>query len=65
MDEITKEQEQAMQEAFALLEFKRLVDEQYLSGLLLDLAEMTDNPIKRAQLERLGEVAFDLEEGYL
>lgn len=59
---MTDEQEEMMIEAFALLDFKRYIEKNYISDALWDLATMTDNPIKREQLEKLSFMAFDLEE---
>jgi len=62
MIEFTDEQENEMRDAYAVLEFKRYLDRNYLSDALHELAEMMDNPIKREQLHNLSFEAFHLEE---
>lgn len=54
-----------MNKVYAVIDFARYVDNQYISTCLEDLAEMVDNPIKKQQLEHLISLAWELEDkGY-
>ena len=50
-----------MQNAFAIIDFSKYVEEEYLSVCLEGLLDSVKNPIKRQQLEALIELAWKLE----
>jgi len=61
MNDYTDEQQQDMADAFAVLDFKRYVDKNYVSEALEDLAEMIDSPFKRELLLLLAAKAYEIE----
>lgn len=50
-----------MEHAFALIDFTKYVEEEYISVCIEGLLDGVKNPIKREQLERLLELAWELE----
>ena len=50
-----------MQNAFAIIDFSKYVEEEYLSVCLEGLLDSVKNPYKREQLEALIELAWKLE----
>ena len=53
--------DKAMEQAFAILDFAKYVEEEYLSVCLEGVLDSVKNPIKRQQLETLIELAWKLE----
>ena len=50
-----------MEHAFAIIDFAKYVEEEYLSVCLEGLADSVKNPYKRQQLQELIELAWKLE----
>ena len=50
-----------MEHAFAIIDFAKYVEEEYLSVCLEGLADSVKNPYKRKQLQELIELAWKLE----
>ena len=53
--------DKAMEQAFAILDFAKFVDEEYLSVCLEALAGSVTNPIKRHQIEEAMKLVIRME----